>query len=308
MSLKQSMNLVTVKEQLKWPFAIPIQEHADKLNKELQQTRAELDAKNSEIANLKDNTEIADDTADDDLKLQLVKSEDALAEADKALNKARAEVNHLTTDKQSLQREVEQSLLNINTLTESLQKADHERNELKANITSLSNELENLRTESAESKNDITDNNEITVDQFKTVETKCQQLTEQLSQATADNTSQTQTIDQLQITVDNLKESETGLQDDLLKGRQEIEDLKQKLMETQIGRDEVEERLLDTQGLVETMEIKNNQTFKDHKEVEEKLIKDMHVLNKKLIEKSLERSELVAINSDLSSQGHHFQK
>lgn len=88
----------------------------------------------------------------------------------------------------------------------------------------------------------------------------------------------------------------------------EIEDLKQKLMETQIGRDEVEERLLDTQGLVETMEIKNNQTFKDHKEVEEKLIKDMHVLNKKLIEKSLERSELVAINSDLSSQGHNFQK
>ena len=29
----------------------------------------------------------------------------------------------------------------------------------------------------------------------------------------------------------------------------------------QIGRDEVEERLLDTQGLVETMEIKNKQTF-----------------------------------------------
>ena len=243
MSLKQSMNLVTVKEQLKWPFAIQIQEHADKLNKELQQTRAELDAKNSEIANLKDNSESADDTADDDLKLQLVKSEDALAEADKALNEAREEVNQLTTDKQSLQREVEQSLLNINTLTESLQKADHEKTELKANITSLSNELENLRTESTESKNDITDNNEIAVDQFKTVETKCQQLTEQLSQATAENTSQTQTIDQLQITVDNLKESETVLKDDLSKGRQELEDLKQSLSDQKVQLDEHSEAI-----------------------------------------------------------------
>jgi len=235
-----------------------------------------------------------------DTRLQALQSrceeQESLLDENRTLISKMEEVNTLLKEKEAgLQDNIASLQTRVEDLNENLKTEEENRNHLTKTSNELSEQMEakDLTISSLKaSEESLREEKEAVLREKETL------IQEKIAaeQALKEKSEQTDNLNNVIETMRLEGEDEVGQKE------AEIEDLKQKLMETQIGRDEVEERLLDTQGLVETMEIKNNQTFKDHKEVEEKLIKDMHVLNKKLIEKSLERSELVAINSDLSSQ------
>lgn len=102
--------------------------------------------------------------------------------------------------------------------------------------------------------------------------------------------------------LEKLRCENSSLEEIAAKKDTEISTLKAETEELKVNREEIEESLLDTQELVACMETKLDDAYKLHKEEAEALCGQVKTLQEAEQQLKVERSKLIDINTDLSSQ------